>query len=248
MTPQDPTPEPVSAPAEAAAPPRREGMFGQGAAVLWFEAWPVMIVLGLTWLVFAGQLAARAMGLEEAMLSLGAFHPGNFHDGLWWTPVSSMFLHAGWLHVAMNSAALVSLGPGIAQRLGRDAVGGALFMVLYLACGLAGVALAGLMMPNAWLLGASGAICGLWGAGARLVGPGRAELHPIFSKAVARTAGSFAVMNLIVVVAAGAYGLASQQGLILVSWQAHLGGFVLGLLMIGVMPVRFHWLKGAQAA
>lgn len=237
-------------PTEPPEPPpaRREGIFGQGPAVIWFEAWPVLVTLGLIWIVFAAQLASAPLGLEERMLSYGAFHPGNFRDGLWWTPLTSMFLHAGWLHVVMNSAALVALGPGIAQRVGRDAFGGLLFGGLYVGCGLAGVALAGLMMPDAWLLGASGAICGLWGAGARLVGPGREELHPIFSKAVGRSALSFLVMNLVVVVAAGAYGLASQQGLILVSWQAHLGGFVLGLLLVGVLPVRFHWLKGLRGA
>lgn len=242
MSPDDPVP------VQAEPPPRREGMFGRGPTLLWFEAWPVMVTLGLVWLVFAGQLAARSLGVEEEMLSLGAFHAGNFLAGLWWTPVTYAFLHAGWLHIAMNSAALVALGPGLAQRFGRDALGGLLFAALYLACGVAGAALAGAFAPDSWLVGASGAICGLWGAGSRLVGPGRPELHPIFSRSVGRSAGSFVVMNLIVVLAAGAYGLASQQGMIMVSWQAHVGGFVLGLLLVGVMPVRFHWLQARRGA
>ncbi|MFT4251319.1 MAG: rhomboid family intramembrane serine protease [Caulobacter sp.] len=241
-TPEDPNP-PEEAPA-----PRRERLFGTGPAILWFEAWPVLVALGLIWAVFAVQLASQALDFENELLSLGAFHPGNFREGLWWTPISYIFLHAGWFHIAMNSAALVALGPGLAQRFGRDALGGLLFAGLFLVCGAAGAMLAMLFSPDSWLVGASGAICGLWGAGARLAGPGRAELAPIFSSQVGRSVGSFVVMNLIVVVAAGAYGLASKQGLILVSWQAHLGGFVLGFLLIQVMPVRFHWLKGLRAA
>jgi len=241
-TPEDPTLT------EETPAPRREGLFGTGPAVLWFEAWPVLVTLGLIWAVFAVQLASTPLGFETELLSLGAFHPGNFREGLWWTPVSYIFMHAGWFHIAMNSAALVALGPGLAQRFGRDAVGGLLFAALFLVCGVAGAMLSMLLSPESWLVGASGAICGLWGAGARLAGPGRAELAPIFSPQVGRSVGSFVVMNLIVVVAAGAYGLASQQGMILVSWQAHLGGFVLGFFLIQVMPVRFHWLKGARTA
>lgn len=242
MTTQDPTPP------NTEEPPRREGVFGAGPALLWSEAWPVMVTLGLIWAVFAVQLASAPLGFENELLSLGAFHPGNFREGLWWTPVSYAFLHAGWFHIAMNSAALVALGPGLAQRFGRDAVGGLLFAAVFLACGVAGAMLSMLLSPDSWLIGASGAICGLWGAGSRLAGPGRAELAPIFSPQVGRSVGSFVVMNLIVVVGAGAYGLASQQGMILVSWQAHLGGFVLGFLLIQFMPVRFHWLRAPRGA
>jgi membrane associated rhomboid family serine protease len=155
-----------------------------------------------------------------------------------------MFLHVGWLHIAMNSAALIALGPAIAQRLGRDALGGLMFLGFFLICGLAGGAAFLLLAPaNAPAVGASGAIFGLWGAVARLAGPGQIKLAPLFSRGVGQQIMSAVISNLVVVFGAAAFGLASGVGIIGVAWQAHLGGFVAGILLIQVMPVRFHWLR-----
>jgi membrane associated rhomboid family serine protease len=51
------------------------------------------------------------------------------------------------------------------------------------------------------------------------------------------------VSNLLVIGLGGAYGLASGAGVIGIAWQAHLGGFIAGILLIQLMPVRFHWLR-----
>jgi membrane associated rhomboid family serine protease len=55
------------------------------------------------WLVFAGQLIGEALGYEAIFALARSAEPG-FDYGLWWTPLTHMFLHAGWLHIAMNSA------------------------------------------------------------------------------------------------------------------------------------------------
>jgi membrane associated rhomboid family serine protease len=213
--------------------------------MLWFEAWPVMVMTGVLWLVFAGQLLADAYGQGDAVFVFGALSKVGLDYGLWWTPLTHMFLHAGWLHIAMNSAALIALGPAIAQRLGRDALGGLLFLVFFLVCGLAGGAAFLLLAPaNIPAVGASGAIFGLWGAVARLAAPGQIKLAPLFSRGVAQQVGSAIVSNLLVVGLGAAYGLASGSGVIGIAWQAHLGGFVAGMLLIQIMPVRFHWLRG----
>lgn len=228
--------------------PRRETLWGRGPAMLWFEAWPVLVMTATIWLVFAGQLVGEARGYDDAIFVYGALSASGFAHGLWWTILTHMFLHAGWLHIAMNSAALVALGPAIAQRLGRDALGGLLFLAFYLVCGLAGGAVFLLLSPGQGaVVGASGAIFGLWGAVARLAGPGEVKLAPIFSGSVMRQVVSAVISNLLVVGLGAAYGLASGVGIIGIAWQAHLGGFVAGLLLIQVMPVRFHWLRGQPA-
>ena len=229
---------------DAEAPPVRQGLLGGGVKLLWGEAWPVVVLTAVLWLVFAGQLVGEALGYDNAIFALGALSMMGLDHGLWWTLLSHMFLHVGWLHIAMNSAALIALGPAIAQRLGRDALGGLLFLGFFLICGLAGGAAFLLLAPaNAPAVGASGAIFGLWGAVARLAGPGQIKLAPLFSRGVGQQIVSAVISNLVVVFAAAGFGLASGVGIIGIAWQAHLGGFVAGILLIQVMPVRFHWLR-----
>jgi membrane associated rhomboid family serine protease len=235
--------------------PRRETPWGRGPSRLWFEAWPVLVITAAIWLVCLGQIVGGVLGFEDRIFDLGALWKPGFEQGYWWTLVTHMFLHAswsqplGWLHITMNSGALIALGPAIAQRFGRDALGGLLFLVFFVLCGLAGgVTFLLLASSQAAAVGASGAIFGLWGAVARLTGPGEAKLAPLFSGHVLRQAGPAIVSNLVVVGLGAGYGLASGVGVIGIAWQAHLGGFVAGVLLIQVMPVRFHWLRRVAPA
>jgi membrane associated rhomboid family serine protease len=231
--------------------PRREALWGRGPAMLWFEAWPVLLITGLLWLVCAAQFVGERMGYFEAILTYGSLWKPGVFEGLWWTPLTHMFMHAswrqplGWLHITMNSGALIALGPAIAQRLGRDWIGGLLFLAFFVVCGLAGAGAFVLLGPDqAPVVGASGAIFGLWGAVARLAGPGQIGLAPLFSSGVGRQVMSAVVSNLLVVGLGAGYGVASGTGALGVAWQAHLGGFIAGMLLIQVMPARFHWLRG----
>ena len=219
--------------------------------MLWFEAWPVLVITGLLWLVCAAQFIGEGLGYGDAILTYGALWKPGVFQGLWWTPLTHMFMHAswripmGWLHIVMNSGAFIALGPAIAQRFGRDWIGGLLFLGFFVICGLAGAAAFLLLAPQQVpAVGASGAIFGLWGAVARLAGPGQAKLAPLFSRGVSRQIGSALLSNLLVIGVGASYGLASGQGVLGVAWQAHLGGFLAGILLIQVMPVRFHWLRG----
>jgi membrane associated rhomboid family serine protease len=57
---------------------------------------------------------------------------------------------------------------------------------------------------------------------------------------------SAVVSNLLVVGLGAGYGVASGTGVLGIAWQAHLGGFIAGMLLIQVMPARFHWLRGLK--
>ncbi|MBV9243895.1 MAG: rhomboid family intramembrane serine protease, partial [Methylobacteriaceae bacterium] len=74
------------------------------------------------------------------------------------TIFTSMFLHAGWLHLFGNMIFLWVFADNV-----EDAMGSLRFIVFYLACGLAGALVYTLMLPNsdAPLIGASGAISGV---------------------------------------------------------------------------------------
>jgi membrane associated rhomboid family serine protease len=76
-------------------------------------------------------------------------------------PITSLFLHAGWLHILGNMLFLLIFGDNVEDRLGHSA-----FVLFYLLCGVAGVAAQTLADPNSTLpiLGASGAIAGVLAA------------------------------------------------------------------------------------
>ena len=76
-----------------------------------------------------------------------------------WTFVTYMFLHVNMPHLVFNMLALFMFGPSV-----EDKMGGRMFLLFYLLCGLGGAALSFLLMqwvPVGLILGASGAILGV---------------------------------------------------------------------------------------
>jgi len=77
------------------------------------------------------------------------------------TPVTSLFLHGGWLHIIGNLAFLLVFADNI-----EDAFGHLGFAFFYLLCGIGGGLMHVLMMPDspAPLIGASSAVAGVLGS------------------------------------------------------------------------------------
>jgi len=223
--------------------PPPEPRWRQTLRLLSGEAWAMGALTLVLWIVSGVQLLGKMQGWGETMLALGCLYPPYFKQGFWWTPLTHIFLHAGLLHIVMNTSALVSLGPAIAVRLGRDWRGGLLFWAFFLICGVTGGLLYLAMHWNGDIpaVGASGAICGLWGAVARLTSDG--GLTPIFSRQVGKQTWSFVVMNLVLVAIGFAIGKASGEGGLMIAWECHVGGFIAGLLLVEVFPARYWWLR-----
>ena len=80
-------------------------------------------------------------------------------EGEWWRLLTSAFLHGGIFHLGMNMLVLWWFGPALEQLLGSGR-----FLLLYLSSGLAGAAGALIDSPDIPVVGASGAIYGLFGA------------------------------------------------------------------------------------
>ncbi|MGV8970056.1 MAG: rhomboid family intramembrane serine protease [Microbacteriaceae bacterium] len=130
-----------------------------------------------------------------------------------WTMITSMFIHSGVFHVGLNMLALYLFGPVLESLLGR-----ARFIALYLLSGFGGsVAVLLLSDPLSGVLGASGAIFGLLGA--------------FF--VIQRKLGGNAIQLLLVI------GLNLALGFFIpgISWQAHLGGVIVGAV-IGLIFLR----------
>lgn len=182
---------------------------------------PGVITVILLGLAFIAQIQAG-----EAALSFGVSGQA-IAEGRWWTPLTAIFLHGGALHLFMNSLALLSLAPPVAAGFARSPAGLLGWFGYFLACGVAG-SLAFLAADPQGVtpaVGASGAICGLWGAAVRI----GARLQPTRGKAMGlllRESLNFAAMNLILVLLATSL----SGGIIAIAWTAHLGGYVFGFL------------------
>jgi membrane associated rhomboid family serine protease len=163
-------------------------------------------------------------------------------------PVSHLFLHADWMHLIVNMAFLLAFGSAIGRRMGAGP-----FVILYLLCGVAASFfwdfLAG--SPQAILIGASGAVSGMVGAAARVsIWPPRhsASALPFWRRS---TVISFVVVWLLLNVVFGIFPVMLTDAHAGIAWQAHLGGFIAGFLLIGAFdgrgriepaesPARFH--------
>ena len=79
----------------------------------------------------------------------------------WITILTSMFMHAGWMHIIGNMIFLWAFGPEI-----EDAMGRLRYLIFYLLSGLAASLAQIAVMPGSTVpnLGASGAIAGVMGA------------------------------------------------------------------------------------
>ena len=93
------------------------------------------------------------------VLARGALVPAAVAGGQVWLLLSSMFLHSGFIHLALNMLSLYFLGSFVEQALGKGR-----FLALYLTSGLAGgVAYLYFGAFDTPAVGASGAIFGLLG-------------------------------------------------------------------------------------
>ncbi|MGZ8362769.1 MAG: rhomboid family intramembrane serine protease [Caulobacteraceae bacterium] len=200
----------------------------------WFvpEDFPSLVLGAILITCFIGQwfLPGGPNGLALSKTAL--------MEGHWYVIFSHMFVHNGLAHLLFNVSAAAALAPVVWAGLPRQWRGTA-FTTLYLLCGLAGALtyLAFHWTDGQPAVGASGAICGLWGAGARLVPD--FSLKPVFTRTVWENLKSFAFMNLVVIVLFGIpASLAAGRFTVAIAWEAHLGGFLAGLLLVGLFANR----------
>jgi len=189
---------------------------------------PVLVwIVGITALLEAAFTLLDPMMPDTTSLRATAFIYGAFWPELLghWDPVfagqrmtmflSYAFLHGGFLHMLFNMLILLHLGREAVLRLGPRG-----FLLLYALTAIGGGAMYGLLASSeAPMLGASGAVFGLFGATMywdyqrrRAFG---ASLEPLVRMAI-----GLVVMNVVL------YFLVSGM----LAWQAHLGGYLAGVL------------------
>jgi membrane associated rhomboid family serine protease len=151
------------------------------------------------------------------------------------SPVGHLFLHADMMHLTMNMAFFLAFGSAIGRRMGAWQ-----FVVLYFLCGIAAAFFWSFLNPEtqALLLGASGAISGMVGAAARVsIWPPHhaGSALPFWRRSTVIT---FVVVWLLLNVVFGIFPIMLSDGYAGIAWEAHLGGFIAGFLLIGAFDGR----------
>ena len=159
-------------------------------------------IIGVTALVFLLQLVSG--GLVSRYLTyfpvLTAREP--------WTMITSMFVHStsSFLHILFNMFSLFIFGRILEPMIGRWR-----FLAIYLLSGLGGSVAVLLLNPAGGVLGASGAIFGLFGA------------FFVIQRGLGGNSGQLVVLIVINL----------SIGFLVpgISWQAHVGGLIVGALV-----------------
>jgi membrane associated rhomboid family serine protease len=152
--------------------------------------------------------------------------------------LTSMFLHGGWLHLIGNMWYLWIFGDNVEDRLGHSA-----FLIFYLLSGLGAGVVHTFLNVNSTVpsVGASGAIAGVLGA--YLVSYPFARVLtavPIFVFIQVIEIPALIVLGFWFVMqffnGAAALAVTSVRDAGGVAWWAHVGGFVIGILLVGLFP------------
>jgi membrane associated rhomboid family serine protease len=215
-------------------------------AVAWDPAKATEIMAGI-----AGQAADPDTATRLALARYVLAEPAPSY----WSPVTYALLHGSWVHILLNGVWLAAFGTPVARRCGAVR-----FLALALASAVGGAAAHFLangtsVMP---MIGASAAVSGMMGAAARFAfGTGAGHFgpndwmadrtrHPRLSLlGVAKNSraalflGIWFVTNLLFGIAAGPLGITDAG----IAWEAHIGGFLVGLLLFPLVdraePARF---------
>jgi len=165
----------------------------------------------------------------EAFIMKWSFVPSRFlaHPAADFpTLFTSMFMHAGWVHLGGNMLYLWIFGDNVEDNFGH-----AKFIVFYLLCGLAATfaQLVFSLNSNVPNLGASGAIAGVLGAYILLFPRGQVRVlqgQTVIPVPALMVIGLWIVLQFFSGI--GSIANAAEGG---VAYMAHIGGFVAGLVL-----------------
>jgi len=143
------------------------------------------------------------------------------------TIFTSMFMHAGWLHLGGNMLYLWIFGDNV-----EDSFGHLKFLIFYLLCGIAATLAqlafsAGSNVPN---LGASGAIAGVLGAYILLFPRGQVKVlmgRGVIPMPALVVIGLWIVLQFV----SGIGSITNSAETSGVAYMAHIGGFLAGIIL-----------------
>jgi membrane associated rhomboid family serine protease len=161
-------PEPLDATAErvvdeALKEQSHEERFGSQRSLFSHRARATQLLIAINLFAFIAESYQGGGTNLEVLYRLGALYPPAVQGGEWWRLITSLFLHFGMLHLAMNMVGLWVLGPFVEFALGFRR-----FVLVYFLSGIGSMAtvmaLNSPMSAQSLTVGASGCVMGLVGA------------------------------------------------------------------------------------
>lgn len=196
------------------------------------------VLIAANLLAFIAELKAPTPEALEQIIFTWGVVPARINLAMpseWFTLLSSMFLHGGWMHLIGNMWFLWIFGDNVEDRLGH-----ARFLIFYLVAGIAAA------LTQVWfsaqsqlpLVGASGAIAGVLGAYFVYYPTARVlTLIPLgfFSEMIEVPAFFFLGIWFLMQAFSGTLALSvaveTQREVGGVAWWAHAGGFLGGIII-----------------
>lgn len=207
--------------------------------------WVTYGLLAVNVIVFLWQVQLRLSVSDQAsvtfVMRLGLVPAYLLSPSIWsqmivpapLTLVTSMFVHGGLFHLAGNMLYLWVFGDNV-----EDAMGPVRFVLFYLLCGLGAAVSQVVLMPGSVvpMVGASGAIAGVLGA-YMILYPAARVLTLVFLFIFVRLMvlpavlllGLWFLLQLLSAVVGGGAGVA---------WFAHIGGFLVGVVLVRGFAAR----------
>jgi membrane associated rhomboid family serine protease len=222
---------------QTSEPAQRQAFFNRQPAVVLLLGGA--IVAAHAWRTFASPEIGEAIAERYAVVPL------NYEEGISAMNalplVAHAFVHAGWLHLIFNMVLYLAVSGTVVQRLGEGMSGALRFLALFFACAIVSALtfVAFNRGSPVGAVGASGAICGLFSAylmGARW--DWRASLR---DKRVLSAGAWFLALNV------GLAAAVRQAGVMPIAWEAHLGGFIAGVLLFPFLAPKVAQLRGPWA-
>jgi membrane associated rhomboid family serine protease len=225
-----------------------------------FNIPPVVLVLAVALgaIHAARQLVSPAT--DEWLLLTFSFIPARYgeafavlpggYGALFWTPLTYSLLHADWVHLTVNLVWMASFGSALARRFGSIR-----FLLFCAITAIAGAGAHTLAYPGdeSIVIGASAAVSGVTAAAARFAftsaGPlgtslGREDAYLAPALTLVGTLRDGRSMTFIILWFAmnfvfGISGFMAPGVEGTIAWQAHVGGFLAGLIAFSFLdPVR----------
>jgi len=155
----------------------------------------------------------------------------------YWRLLTSVFVHCGWIHLAVNMWCLFNIGPLVERLYGNLA-----YIAIYLAAGIGGAIASAATPPPKVSVGASGAIFGVLGALLSFLIIHRRSIPVSVLKPLRGITVGFVVFNTV-------FGMVVPN----IDQSAHMGGLVTGFLtgMVLSRPwpvVRSGWVAVRRVA
>ncbi len=226
---------PYDASQTPASPARPQPIFNAPLIVVVMSILLIALYAAYAFAPFAEQQAALydfALAPERFWAAAGSskVYPDMFAGLL--TLASTALLHGDWMHVIVNSLMLLAFGTPVARTFGGGPTAWGLWMIVFLGSVVAGSALylAFATAESPYAVGASGGTSGLVAA-AFLLDPYGMK-RKLWDAEFLKFTAAFGIANaLLTFVAPSLLGMA-------LAWEAHLGGYIAGAILMAVLPVK----------